>query len=94
MAAPNNPRFVTIMMDLGFRSNPNLHRAQKRPIQSADRSTATVGGVDQSFSKDLVRSGSMMFCDRNEKDDDGGMPKVSGVWLPTRVLQKKRNSLH
>jgi hypothetical protein len=23
----------------GFRSDPNLHRAQKRPIQSADRST-------------------------------------------------------
>jgi len=29
-----------------------------------------VGGVDQSFSWDLVRSGSLMFCDRNEKDDD------------------------
>jgi len=36
-------------MDLGLGSNPNLHRAQK-PIQSADRSTAKVGGVDQSFS--------------------------------------------
>ena len=51
MAAPNNPRFITVVMDLGFRSNPNLHRAQKRPIQSADRSTATVGGVGQSFSR-------------------------------------------
>jgi len=30
-----------------------------------------VGGVDQSFSEDLVRSGSLMFCDRNEKEDDG-----------------------
>jgi Fe-S oxidoreductase len=49
MAAPNNPRFVTIMTDLGFRSNPNLHRAQKRPTQSADRSAETVDGVDQSF---------------------------------------------
>jgi hypothetical protein len=38
------------VMDLGLRSNPNLHRAQTGPIQSADRSTATVGGVDQSFS--------------------------------------------
>jgi hypothetical protein len=37
------------MTDLGFRSNPNLHRAQKRPTQSADRSTETVDGVDQSF---------------------------------------------
>jgi len=49
MAVPNNPRFVTIMTDLGFRSNPNLHRAQKRPTQSADRSTEAVDGVDQSF---------------------------------------------
>jgi hypothetical protein len=45
MAAPNNPRFVTIVMDLGLQSDPNLHRAAKRPIQSADRSTATVGGT-------------------------------------------------
>jgi hypothetical protein len=45
IAAPNNPRFVTTVMDLGLRSKPNLHPAQKRPIQSADRSTATVGGV-------------------------------------------------
>ena len=37
------------MTDLGFRSNPNLHRAQKRPTQSADRSAETVDGVDQSF---------------------------------------------
>jgi hypothetical protein len=49
MAAPNNPRFITFVMDLGFRTDPNMHRAQMRPIQSADRSTATVGGVGQSF---------------------------------------------
>ena len=30
-------------MDLGFRSNPNLHRVHLRPIQSADRSTASSG---------------------------------------------------
>jgi hypothetical protein len=40
---------LLLARDLGFRSNPNLHRAQKRPIQSADRSTETVEGVDQSF---------------------------------------------
>jgi len=32
-----------------MKSDPNLHRAQKRPNQSADRSTATVGGVGQIF---------------------------------------------
>src|ERR1019366_10009996 len=50
-----------------FRSNPNLHRALKRPIQSADRSMATVGWRRPDFPEDLVRSKSRMFCDRNEK---------------------------
>jgi hypothetical protein len=55
-------------MDLGIRSDPNLHRVLKRPIQSADRSMATVGWRRPEFSRsDLVRSGSRMFCDRNEK---------------------------
>ena len=71
MAAPNNPRFVTVVMDLGLTIEPQLAPGPEGPIQSADRSTATVGGVDQSFSEDLVRSGSLMFCDRNEKEDDG-----------------------
>src|SRR6202030_1487009 len=53
-------------MDLGIRSDPNLHRALKRPIQSADRSMATVGRRRPEFSRrDLVRSKSRMFCDRN-----------------------------
>jgi hypothetical protein len=26
IAAPNNPRSVTVVMDLGFKSNPNMHR--------------------------------------------------------------------
>src|SRR5713101_2908971 len=50
-----------------FRSNPNLHRALKRPIQSADRSMATVGWRRPEFPEDLVRSKSRMFCDRNKK---------------------------
>ena len=50
-----------------LRSNPNLHRALKRPIQSADRSMAMVGWRRPEFSRrNLVRSGSMMFCDRNK----------------------------
>lgn len=51
IAAPNNPMFVTIVMDLGLGSNPNLHRAQKRPIQSADRSMPTVGWRRPEFSR-------------------------------------------
>ena len=49
MAAPNNPGPVTTVMDLGFKSDPNVHRAQKWPISSADRSRATVGGAGQDF---------------------------------------------
>ena len=56
-----------MVMDLGFRSDSNLHRAQKRPIQSADRSTATVGGAGQGFWPDLSGSGSIMFCDPERK---------------------------
>ena len=59
-----------MVMDPGLRIEPQLAPGPEGPIQSADRSTATVGGVDQSFSWDLVRSGSRMFCDRNEKDAD------------------------
>jgi hypothetical protein len=54
-------RSVTVVMDLGLRSNPKLHRAQRRPIQTANRSTARVGGAGQSFTEDLVGSESMKF---------------------------------
>ena len=40
-------------MDLVFRSNPNLHRALKGPIQSADRSMATVGWRRPEFPEEL-----------------------------------------
>jgi hypothetical protein len=39
--SPNDPGSVTVVMGPGFRSDPNMHRAYKRPTQSADRSTAT-----------------------------------------------------
>jgi len=66
--SPNNPRFITAVMDLGIRSDPTCTGPRKRPIQSADRSMATVGWRRPEFSgSDLVRSGSRMFCDRNEK---------------------------
>ena len=58
------------MMDLGFRSDPNLHRAQKRPIQSADRSTGTVGGVGQSIRRTWKKQ-IHDVRDRKEKDDGG-----------------------
>jgi len=49
MAAPQQPRSVTPVMDLGFESDPNVRRAQKWPIQSANRSRAIVGGAGQDF---------------------------------------------
>jgi hypothetical protein len=74
MAAPNNPRSIPVVMDLGYRSNPNLHRAQKRPIQSADRSTAKVGDASQDFEPDLVRSDQLGSVTLNGKDDDCRIP--------------------
>jgi hypothetical protein len=60
-----------MVMGLGFRSDSNLHRAQKWPIQSADRSTGTVAGAGQGFWQDLVRNGSIMFCTMTENGRGG-----------------------
>src|SRR5215471_285419 len=49
-------------MDLGFKSNPNMHRAQEWPISSADRSRANVGGAGQDFWEDLRDANQFMFC--------------------------------
>jgi hypothetical protein len=35
------------------------------------------GGVGRSFQEDLARRVSLMFCDRNEKDDDAECPRRS-----------------
>ena len=42
-------------MDLGLTTDPNMHRAQKRPFKSADRSRAIVGGSGQDFWKAETR---------------------------------------
>ena len=55
------------MMNLGHRSNPNLHRAQKRPIQSADRSTAKVDDASQDSEPELVRSNQLGSVTLTEK---------------------------
>ena len=42
--------FVTTVMDLGFKSNPSMHRGPRSgTISSADRSRANVGGAGQDF---------------------------------------------
>src|SRR5260370_24929434 len=57
---------------------------------------ATVGGVGQSFPEDLGRSGSMMFCNRNEEMMVEKCPptvietKDGGAM---RMLKKKRKPL-
>jgi hypothetical protein len=70
MAAPNNPRFVTMVMDLGLRSNPNLHRVQKGPfrvrIEARQRWVASTRVSRSTW----FEADPLMFCDRNEKDDD------------------------
>src|SRR5260370_1673811 len=54
-------------MDLGLGSNPNLHRARSGPFRVRIEAWQRWGGVGQSFTEDLGRSGSMMFCNRNEE---------------------------
>ena len=49
-------------MDLGFKSDPNMHRAQKWPIQSANRSRAIVGGAGKDFWELLRDANQFMFC--------------------------------
>ena len=49
MAAPNNPRSVTVVMGLGLRSNPNLHRALSGPFRVRIEAWQRWGGVGQSF---------------------------------------------
>lgn len=48
-------------MDLGVKSDPNMHRAHKRPTQSADRSTATRVEYGETSKKDLARNESIYF---------------------------------
>jgi hypothetical protein len=42
MAAPNQPGLVTIVMGLGLRSKPNMHRGPLWLLESADRSRVRV----------------------------------------------------
>ena len=67
MAAPTT-QVRHIVMDLGLTTDPNMHRAQKWSIQSADRSRAIVGGAGQDFCKDWQRRESIyVLWTANEK---------------------------
>jgi hypothetical protein len=49
MAAPQQPRSVTVVMDLGLSSDPNMHRAPLRLRKSANRSAAKGGWAKLRF---------------------------------------------
>ena len=49
-------------MDLGFKSDPNMHRAHKWLIQSADRSRAIVGGRRPGFLGKIGRDARINLC--------------------------------
>jgi plasmid rolling circle replication initiator protein Rep len=66
---------------------PQLAPGPEGPIQSADRSTATVVGVDQSFSKTWFEADPSCSVTEMKKIMMANV-KGSGAWLPTRVLQK------
>src|SRR6266436_9513607 len=70
MAAPTIPGSSRQGWTWVFRSNPNLHRALKRPIQSADRSTAMVGWRRPEFSRGLGSKQIQNVLRPKRKDDD------------------------
>jgi hypothetical protein len=70
----------------GLTIEPQIAPDPEGPIQSADRSTATVGGVDQSFSKTWFEADPS--CSVTEMKKMMMANGKGGAWLPTRVLQK------
>jgi hypothetical protein len=91
-------------MDLGFKSDPNMHRAQKWPNQSADRSRAIVGGAGRDFWKDWQRRESVyvlwtaiLQSERHKKSErrieNGKMLFAArGCMPPNRTSSKERSS--
>ena len=71
----------------GLMIEPQLAPGPEGPIQSADRSTATVVGVDQSFSKTWFEADPSCSVTEMKKIMMANV-KGSGAWLPTSVLQK------
>ena len=55
MAAPSNPRSVTVVMDLGLRSDPNLYRAYHGPLRVRIEAWQGVGGAGKTSGKRLER---------------------------------------
>ena len=75
-------------MDLGFKSNPNMHRGPKWPIQSADRSRANVGGAGRFFWERLRDANQFMFCGLQYRS----LRRLGGDLL--LVQQKLKNQTH
>jgi hypothetical protein len=66
--SPNDPGCITVVMGPGFRSDPNMHRAYKRPTQSADRSTATGVASARTFCGNLESSKSTSTKERSSTE--------------------------
>src|ERR1700730_14289874 len=92
MAAPNNPRSATVVVDLGLRSDPKIAPGPEAAHSSADRSTATVGGIEQSFSWSLVGSGSTIIVGPKRKRRWPRMPEAEAEFT-TRVLDQDERPL-
>ena len=75
-------------MGLGFRSNPNLHRAQKRPIQSADRSTARWVAPIRVSGQTWLDAINHVLVPLNGKYDDWRVPETVRRSLLSTRLQK------
>ena len=77
----------------GLMIEPQLAPGPEGPIQSADRSTATVVGVDQSFSKTWFEADPSCSVNRNEKDDDDECQRQRSL-AAGKGAPEKRNPLN
>src|SRR5438477_6304078 len=73
------------VMDLGVKSDPNMHRAHKRPIQSADRSTATRMASRETSEKTGRQTSQLTFCGSGKPMELNERSSKSGGMENTRL---------
>ena len=76
---------MTAVMDLGVKSDPNMHRAHKRPIQSADRSTATRMASRETSEKTGRQTSQLTFCGSGKPMELNERSSKSGGMENTRL---------
>jgi hypothetical protein len=86
------PRSISVLMDLGFRSNPNMHRAHCGSSRVRIEARQTVGGANQDFWKSglepistwlFVTERNEAGCKKNERKNYLRMAATSALTFTT-----------